>query len=178
MFSVRSLILLALPLLAATRAVELDPRLSGLPDLPNQIGYSPLEALEHGFRAVHDAHRARKAAAEEEELQARGDRDGIPGAITTRNELIEGRCKPIIVIFGRGTTEPGLLSPGGAIMHPNAANPEKPTRKRRRRCRPLVLHRARETRARPRAGPGSQQLPGVSVYVLPPSVFRPGVSGD
>jgi hypothetical protein len=109
MFSVRSLVLLALPLLAAARAVELDLRLSGLPDLPSQIGYSPLEALEHGFRAVHDAHQARKAA--EKELQARGDRDGIPGAITTRNELLGGGCKDIILIFARGTTEPGLLSP-------------------------------------------------------------------
>ena len=105
MFSVRSLLLLALPLLTASETVEVDPRLAGLPDLPSQIGYTPAVALEHSFKAVHDAHAANKAA-----LRTMGDSDGIPGAITTRNELLEGKCADIVVIFARGTTEPGMFS--------------------------------------------------------------------
>lgn len=109
MLTIRSLFLLALPLLAASRAVELDPRLAGLPDLPSQIAYTPAEALEHSFKAVHDAHQARKEA-----LRRRGDSDeGIPGVVTTRNELNEGKCADIIVIFARGTTEPGSFPRDG-----------------------------------------------------------------
>ncbi|TGZ80869.1 cutinase-domain-containing protein [Ascodesmis nigricans] len=55
--------------------------------------------------------RAEHKAATQGDVSVMGDiikpGDGIPGAITTRNELIEGGCKPIIVIFARGTTEPG-----------------------------------------------------------------------
>lgn len=51
---------------------------------------SPAEALETAFRNLR--------ASKESSLAA---------VVTTRNELLDGGCAPIIVLFARGTTEPG-----------------------------------------------------------------------
>lgn len=75
---------------------------------------SPVEALETAFRNL----RASKVSS-------------LAAVVTTRNELIDGKCAPIIVLFARGTTEPGnvgddvgpeffdqlsLLRPGNVIV--------------------------------------------------------------
>lgn len=51
---------------------------------------SPVSALENAFKSLR-ASKPHPAAA----------------VVTTRNELLDGKCAPIIVLFARGTTEPG-----------------------------------------------------------------------
>lgn len=52
-------------------------------------GNSPISALENAFKSLRESKPFKVAA------------------VTTRDELIGGRCAPIIVLFARGTTEPG-----------------------------------------------------------------------
>lgn len=51
---------------------------------------SPVDALENAFRNL----RASKVSS-------------LAAVVTTRNDLLDGKCAPIIVLFARGTTEPG-----------------------------------------------------------------------
>lgn len=100
MLSSRFLALL-LPVLAAAAPA---PSVS-----PANTHVSPAIALENRFKAVHDAHHAEKKGLDIRILD-RGDVFDAPitGVVTTRNELVNKSCAPIIVIFARGTTEPGI----------------------------------------------------------------------
>lgn len=53
---------------------------------------SPISSLENAFKSLRASRVSSASAA---------------AVVTTRNELLEGRCAPIIVLFARGTTEPG-----------------------------------------------------------------------
>jgi type II secretory pathway component PulF len=59
------------------------------------IADTPILAIEQAFRTISEKHYARSTNTS---LQ------------TVRNELIEGKCADIIVIFARGTYEPGKPS--------------------------------------------------------------------
>jgi hypothetical protein len=53
-------------------------------------------ALEAQLKVLHDKHAASKVLST------------TAAVVTTHNDLNDGQCKDIIVIFGRGTTEPGI----------------------------------------------------------------------
>lgn len=53
---------------------------------------SPISSLENAFKSLRASKVSSASAA---------------AVVTTRNELLDGRCAPIIVLFARGTTEPG-----------------------------------------------------------------------
>jgi cutinase len=80
-----SLLLLLFPLLSHARTVD-------IPALFGQEAFTPAEALSHAFRAGHDEHFSAQRK-----------------VVTTRNELLQGKCADIIVIFARGSLEPGWL---------------------------------------------------------------------
>ncbi|KAF8244336.1 cutinase-domain-containing protein [Wilcoxina mikolae CBS 423.85] len=83
-----TLLLLLLPVFAAAA-----PTLDLTPSPSSIEAVTPAIALENQFRTIHDTHHAAK----KEQIMV----------VTTRNELVSGKCAPIIVIFARGTGEPG-----------------------------------------------------------------------
>lgn len=81
-----------LPALALLQAA------SALPAAPVQVSRNvDPQKIEAAFKAVHDKH-------QEEKISIAGDifnPSDPSNVVTTRNELIEGGCKDIIVIFAR-----------------------------------------------------------------------------
>jgi hypothetical protein len=67
-----------------------------LPVFAAAAAVSPAITLENQFRAIHDAHHASKVQTLDSNV------------VMTRDELVSGKCAPIIIIFARGTTEPGI----------------------------------------------------------------------
>lgn len=79
-------------LLLAPSFVHAAPRAQpAAPVAPTTVTKSsPVDALENAFRNL----RASKVSS-------------LAAVVTTRNDLLDGKCAPIIVLFARGTTEPG-----------------------------------------------------------------------
>ncbi|KAL7274067.1 hypothetical protein RUND412_003051 [Rhizina undulata] len=84
--------LLRIALASPNPAVSISADIT-LPEVSSN-GTSPAAFLEAAFRQIHESKNADTVSARAE-------------VITTRNELVDGGCNDVIVIFARGTTEPG-----------------------------------------------------------------------
>ena len=115
LLSVVAFVTLTTPVISAAPATPAIPAPPA--SAPAAVSVSPAIALENRFREIRNAHKLKTIAASgsgDGDVQALGDvikGGGDPNVITTRNELLEGHCSPIVVIFARGTTEPGTLCP-------------------------------------------------------------------
>ncbi|CUS14256.1 unnamed protein product [Tuber aestivum] len=87
-----------LPAVLALPIPDLSSLIADLESFEATPGSSPIEALEAIFGNIH-ADNASEATA--------------TPVVVDRNELIDGHCNDIIVIFARGTTEPGNV--GGSV---------------------------------------------------------------
>lgn len=121
---VPSLLVLLLPVVAAvtltTLVTSATLAISAIPvhhaSAPAAVAVSPAIVLENQFRKIRNTQKLKSIPAPgsgDGDVQALGDLIKDPGDpnVTTRNELFEGHCSPIVVIFARGTTEPGTLCP-------------------------------------------------------------------